>query len=157
MIDKPYIEIKDFLDNSDLSLLNTDKEKKEWSWGDDGTDNTIPMSSHIFIEKIYDYLGKRYTLSTAKMMSDTIDKGSYKWHQDNQREDGTTIPDIKLTVLIYLTDVPDSRLLIQDADPIEITKGKAVFIQSQVPHRAENPESKHTRTFLKYTFTDEQA
>ena len=156
MIDKPFIEIENFLDSSDISIMELDKNKGEWSWGDE-TDDAIPMSSTIFIEKIYETLGKRYTLSSAKMMSETIDDGSYKWHQDNQREDGTTIPNIKLTVLIYLTDVPDSPLLIQDHDPIEIKKGKAVFLQSQVPHRAENPESKHTRTFLKYTFTDEQA
>lgn len=156
MIDNRYIEIENFLSDADLSIMETDRNKDEWSWGDE-TDDAIPMSSVVFIEKIYEYLGKRYKLTSAKMMANTLDEGSYKWHQDNQREDGTTIPNIKLTVLIYLTDVPDSRLLIQDVEPIEITKGKAVFLQSSVPHRAENPESKHLRKFLKYTFTNEEA
>lgn len=155
MIDKDWYQIENFLDESDLSLLATDKNKDEWSWGDETTD-AIPMSSVIFVEKIYAHLGKRYKLTSAKMMSKTLDIGSYKWHSDNQREDGTTIPDIKLTVLIYLSDVPDSKLLIGDSE-VDILTGKAVFLKSEIPHKAENPKSKYTRTFLKYTFSDEEA
>lgn len=151
--DPEYFTVKNFIDDKTINLyIDTEQD---WAWGDGG-DSIVPAEAFLAIENIYEYLGKRYKLSTAKLLVNNLDEASYDYHADNREEDNVEIPDVTFTVLIYLQDCPDGPLLVQDyvgnVDNITVKKGLAVFMNGDVLHRATNLEGKLHRKFLKFTF-----
>ena len=151
--DPEYFTVKNFIDDSTINLYVNSEQ--DWAWGDGG-DSIVPAEAFLAIENIYEYLGKRYKLSTAKLLVNNLDEASYDYHADNREEDNVEIPDVTFTVLIYLQDCPDGPLLVQDyignVDNITVEKGLAVFMNGDVLHRATNFEGELHRKFLKFTF-----
>ena len=57
--DPEYFTVKNFIDNDTVDLYVNSKE--DWACGDGG-DSIVPPEAFLAIEKIYDYLNKRYKL-----------------------------------------------------------------------------------------------
>lgn len=151
--DPEWYMLENFLDDDTIDLyVNT---KEDWAWGDGG-DSVVPSTAFFAIEKIYEHLGKRYKLSTAKLLVNNLDRASYDFHADNREEDNVEIPDVTFTVLIYLQDCKDGPLIIKDykgySTEIDVMKGLAVFMNGDVLHKATNYEGLTHRKFLKFTF-----
>lgn len=153
LFDPEWKVVDDFVD--DTIFKEYANETQDWSWGDGRSDCVIPPSAFYVIEKINDYLGKRYKLSTAKLLANNLDYGSYKFHPDNLEEDNIEIPDVSFTVVVYLEDCEDP-LEIKDYNGnihnVNIVKGRAVFFNGDVLHRATNFENTSPRKLLKFTF-----